>query len=194
MLRCTRIPLNKKTIDVTDRTAASAASAPPLPPHPSAGFVVVLVDTTTCRPVLRETFDIAKGWTMSIIEWIAKLSLRVKVFFLIFVKLANTLRVEVEIGSINARIRKVGAKQWRCTRDYDAMKGAVLVELHERLLKTRALYALHDFGALATYRAAQEAAAAEAAATKAMALKAAIDTVAAEQAARDKGGGGCVLS
>lgn len=136
------------------------------------------------------------------------LSLKRKVAFLVLVRVAHALYAKVESGKMRRRAHEREGKQWRCTRDTDALKGAVLVELHEKLLKRRALCTLHDFAALATYRAAQEAEAAEAAAAevaaeaeaaaaKAVALKEAIEAVAAEQAAwEDKGGGGggCVVS
>ena len=65
--------------------------------------------------------------------------------------------------------------QRRCTRDEVKAKGAILVEIHRRLLESKALHRWHDFAAYTTYRASQEAAAKAKAGAKAVALQADVD-------------------
>ncbi|CAM9444382.1 unnamed protein product [Laminaria digitata] len=117
-----------------------------------------------------------------------------KIIVLCLLGLANKLRGRP--GSRKWRAHTFKADQQKAVDDRDRCKekGLVIAKTLGRIDQKRALHVWHDVAALATYKAAQEAAAEKAAKAKVLALNAAIDQVAAEQATRDQGADGCVLS
>lgn len=137
LLNCAHIiPLNTSPISVPDRTAPPPCAPPPsavsllLPIQRHAGPVYVelvpereKLDTVGDR-VGRHALDSNEG----------------SLSFFFSRPLTHKVYSKVESRKWGEEYTlKVEDNQWRSTRDEYATKGAVLVELHERLLKTRAL-------------------------------------------------------